>query len=198
MVVLAGCSHGATRQASSTTSPPSTAPTTTAPSSGATTTSTAAASTALTPTSATSTGRCHTTGLALSLGNLGAAAGTQYLALVFRNTTARACTMQGYPGVSFVNAGGTQIGAAVQRVSDASVVVTLAPGATAGAQMLYHDAYVSTVPACQPATAAGIRAYPPEETASLVVPTNLVVCANPAASGTAGVQPVTTPAKLNP
>ncbi len=106
--------------------------------------------------------------------------------------------MDGYPGVSFVDAQGHQIGVPASRALGAGGPVTLAAGATAAALIAYHDAYVSTFPNCQPTTAAGIRVYPPGETESLVVPTNLMVCANVNAPGTAGVSPVTTPSDLHP
>jgi hypothetical protein len=195
-----GCSHGYR---------PSVAPTT----SGATVVTTAATTaplpssaipTSAPPASTTSTtraatvSRCATASLSITLTDLGAAAGTAYRELGFKNMSARNCTMQGYPGVSFADPQGRQIGAPAQRMAGPDGPLTLAPGAAAAALIAYHDVYVATVPGCQPTAAAGVRVYPPEETASLTVATALTVCANPATSGTAGVSPVTAPANVHP
>lgn len=130
--------------------------------------------------------------------DLGAAAGTAYRELVFTNKSSGTCTMAGYPGVSFVDSHGAQIGAAVPRMTGAGGLVTLSPGGTSAALIAYHDVYVATFPDCRPTTAAGIRVYPPDETASLTVSSALMVCANAAATGTAGVSPVTVTAGLHP
>jgi hypothetical protein len=106
--------------------------------------------------------------------------------------------MEGYPGVSFLDSHGAQVGAAVPRMAGTGGRVTLAPGASAGALVAYHDAYVSTVVGCRPTPAAAVKVYPPDETASLTVATTLMVCANPATSGTAGISPVTDTANLHP
>jgi hypothetical protein len=123
--------------------------------------------------------------------NRGAAAGTAYKDLSFLNHSGATCTLQGYPGVSFVDAQGQQIGPPAQRVVGTEAAIVLAPGATATAEITYHDAYVATFPACQPATATGVRVYPPNQKAAVTVPVTLVVCANVTAIGTAGVAPVT-------
>lgn len=133
---------------------------------------------------------CTTGGLHLSLTDIGAAAGTAYEELVFENTGARPCVMQGYPAVAFVDSGDHQIGVALGRAGGAADVVTLAPGGTGVALVDYHDAYVATFAACQPTEAAAIRVSPPAQTGWLTVPTSLTVCANPAATDTAGVSPI--------
>ena len=173
-----------------------TAPTTTT-ATDATTSSTAAASTTSTTRTAGGT-RCGTGALSVTLSDLGAAAGTAYRELTFKNTSSRSCTMQGYPGVSFVDAQGKQIGAPVPRMTGPDGPLTLAPGGSAAALFAYHDVYVATVASCQPTTAVGVRVYPPDETASVVVATKTLVCANPATAGTAGVSPVTAPANVAP
>ena len=142
--------------------------------------------------------RCHSSELALSLTPLSAAAGTAYQELLIKNVGGRTCTMEGYPGVSFLDSHGAQIGAAVPRMAGTGGRVTLAPGASAGALVAYHDAYVSTVVGCRPTPASAVKVYPPDETASLTVPTTLMVCANSGNGGTAGVSPVTDTANLHP
>jgi uncharacterized protein DUF4232 len=63
----------------------------------------------------------------------GAAAGSTYVPIDFTNTSGNACTMEGYPGVSFVRGpSGGQLGNAATRNPAASpAMVTLAPGGVA-------------------------------------------------------------------
>ncbi|MDQ6615315.1 MAG: DUF4232 domain-containing protein [Actinomycetota bacterium] len=202
-LVSLGCSHGSRKTSAAPThgpSSPTTGATTVAPGAGVvTTTTTTTSAQATTPTSNAGSGtRCASAALALSLSDRGTAAGTAYRELVFKNTSTRTCTMRGYPGISFLDARGRQVGAPVARMSGSDTLVTLGPGGTAAALIAYHDVYVSTFPNCQPTPAAGIQVFPPDETAGLTVPTNLMVCANRAATGAAGISPVTTPASLHP
>ncbi|MDP9075135.1 MAG: DUF4232 domain-containing protein [Actinomycetota bacterium] len=136
--------------------------------------------------------------LSAALSNANGAAGTIYYHLVFTNTSAtRSCTIQGYPGVSFVDGAGHQIGAPVPRLTSAAGgAVTLGPGSSAGSQFLLHDAYVGSVAGCTPTTAAGLRVYPPNQTAALSAPAPLQVCANPSTPGSGSIGPVTSLANL--
>jgi hypothetical protein len=142
--------------------------------------------------------RCTTANLALSLSSHGAAAGTAYRTLSFKNTSAHACTLTGYPGVSFLDAKGQQVGAAASRTPGATSTVTLAPGEAAASLIAYHDVYVSTFPGCQPATASAIRVYPPNETVPVSLATTIQVCANPAATGVAEVTVVKPASEASP
>ncbi len=200
LALTLGCSHDNRPTVAPTTSGATvvtTAATTLPPPSSAIPTSAPPASTTSTTRTAANS-RCATASLSITMTDLGAAAGTAYRELGFKNTSAHSCTMQGYPGVSFVDAQGRQIGAAAQRMAGPDGPLTLTPGASAAALMAYHDVYVATVAGCQPTTAAGVAVYPPGETASVTVATSLMACANPATSGSAGVSPVTAPANVHP
>lgn len=142
--------------------------------------------------------RCATATLAVSTSSHGAAAGTAYRVVSFKNTSAGTCTLTGYPGVSFLDAKGQQIGAAAGRTPGTTSPVRLAPGESAAALIAYHDVYVSTFPGCQPATAAAIRVFPPNETVSVNLPATIQVCANPAATGVAEVTPVKPASEVAP
>jgi Protein of unknown function (DUF4232) len=201
-VLALGCSGSSHRAAAPSTSVArpsgSTTVVTAAPSTGGPATST----TSVKPTSTTAAGAagagCTTAHLSLSVVDHGAAAGTAYRDLVFKNTSAQSCTLFGYPGVSFLDNHGVQIGAPAQRSGGGATTITLAAGATAVAQLAYHDVYVSTFPSCQPTTSSSMKVYPPNETAALVVPTSLMVCANPAATGTADISVVKSPSSISP
>ena len=101
------------------------------------------------------------------------AAGSTYYPLDFTNTSATACQLYGYPGVSFVTAGtgaGQQIGAAAQRSrAFAKVTVRLAPGGAAHAWLQVTVAANYPASSCGPVTAHWLRVYPPDETAASYV-----------------------------
>ena len=91
--------------------------------------------------------------------------------LQLRNTGSSACTLYGYPGVSWVRgASGTQTGAAATRQADPNgteKVVTLAPGALASAPLDIVDAAVIPPAECKPVAVRGLRIYPPGQQAAL-------------------------------
>lgn len=108
----------------------------------------------------------------------GAAAGSTYIPLEFSNTGTTECALDGYPGVSGVTASGTQLGTPATR--NAVIPprnVTLAPGATAHVVLQIVDVYNYPPTTCQPTEAYGLRVYPPNQTASVVVPYAFEACA---------------------
>ncbi|ARC55558.1 hypothetical protein AS850_00515 [Frondihabitans sp. 762G35] len=170
---LAGCSGTSTAPAE--TPVTASAPASTAPSTPATD------GTSPMPTTSTGTGTgtgtsgstaaCTTTNLRATAGPNDGAAGSVYVKIVLTNAGSASCTLQGWPGVSFVgNGNGSQIGkaAAFDRTS-AHPTVTLAPGKTASAQLRIVQAGVYDATECKPTTADGFRVYPPGQTASLFV-----------------------------
>ena len=118
----------------------------------------------------------------------GGAAGSIYYPLDLTNTSDTTCTLFGYPGVSFVTGpDGTQLGAAALRNPvAAATTVTLGPGQVAHAVLQVGAAGNYDPAQCQPVTAHYLRIYPPDQTASLVVPFTTQVCsaALPASIGT--------------
>jgi hypothetical protein len=92
--------------------------------------------------------------------------------LQLRNIGSSACTLYGYPGVSWVaGADGHQVGAAAVKQADpagsAEKTVTLAPGALASAPLDIVDAAVFSRSQCKPVPVRGLRVYPPGEKAAL-------------------------------
>jgi uncharacterized protein DUF4232 len=120
---------------------------------------------------------CATSGLDVWLDTQGSgAAGHTYYNLEFTNLSGSSCTLYGYPGVSGVTLGGTQLGAAAIRVGGTPHTVTLANGATAFAFLGITDAGVISPPLCHEATAAGLRVYPPSQTQSRTAPFPFQAC----------------------
>jgi Protein of unknown function (DUF4232) len=107
----------------------------------------------------------------------GGAAGSLYHWLVFRNVSARTCTLYGYPGVSWVSGpSGQQINDPVQRLTNVTPVrVVLAPQGLAHAQVQQAQPGAFE-PDCHAVEAAGFRVYPPDETASVFVPWTALAC----------------------
>jgi len=156
------------------TSAPTTPPPTTPATSPATTPATTPAGAATTPPPLRST-RCTAAVLSASLGpGGGGAAGSTLPDLVLTNTGSQRCTLQGWPGVSFVGDGnGTQLGAAGQfDRSSPHGSVTLDPGASAHAPLRIAQALNYPQATCQPAPADGLRVYPPDSTHALFVATS--------------------------
>lgn len=115
----------------------------------------------------------------------GGAAGSVIVHLVLENTGSTTCTVQGWPGVSFVGGGtGKQIGAAAtQEKSAPHPTVTLAPGKTAVAPLKIVRAENYSAGDCSPKTPDGFRVYPPGSKQSLFVKdTDFQACASADAS----------------
>ncbi|MCC9205956.1 DUF4232 domain-containing protein [Arthrobacter sp. zg-Y769] len=108
----------------------------------------------------------------------GAAPGGVYRALVLTNTSADGtCTVAGYPGVSYLDAAGQQVGAPAARAEGGEAVpVTLAPGQSAAAEL--QETVAQKYGDCQVQETASLLVYPPEDTASLTIAYPSTGCAN--------------------
>jgi hypothetical protein len=126
----------------------------------------------------TAVASCRTSGLVVWMDTRGgAAAGTAYYTLELTNQSGHSCTLFGYPGVSAVDLRGRQLGSAAARFLSARHVVTLRNGATAGAQLGIGTAANYPRSVCHQVAAAGLRVFPPNQTASKVVPFPFQGCA---------------------
>ncbi|WP_371477108.1 DUF4232 domain-containing protein [Kitasatospora sp. NBC_00315] len=124
---------------------------------------------------------CRSDQLTVAQADPGVGAGQYYAELVFTNVSAAACTLTGYPGVSYVVADGVQSGnAAVRTTGTPAPTVTLGPRGTAKAAL--HDSNgVGGYPPeeCMLTPAKGLRVYPPGEKAALFLPWDTEHCAGP-------------------
>jgi Protein of unknown function (DUF4232) len=121
---------------------------------------------------------CLASDLQAQLGASQGTAGTIYQVIVLVNTSSSTCTLYGYPGVSFVTGvGGAQIGApASKSATQASSLVSLAPGAKANALLAVHDA--GAFPNCKVTGTDWLRIYPPGDYGSVYVQYKTQACAN--------------------
>jgi hypothetical protein len=135
--------------------------------------------------------RCTTGDLVVWFDTMGnGAAGSSYYNLEFTNVSAHACSMSGYPGVSAVNAAGTQIGSAAgHNAAHPAALITLSSAAATGGPGGFVTLNTATVilaitdagnysnSACERVVSSGLRVYPPDQTASKLVPYPFVMCA---------------------
>jgi Protein of unknown function (DUF4232) len=140
----------------------------------------AASAPAAAGTGASSVAACTTPDLKGSTGSGGGGTpGSYYSFIDLTNTSATSCTLYGYPGVSLTSASGAQIGAAATRsTTPAAQLVTLAPGATANAELRMTDPTVYPTSQCQQTTPAYLKIYPPDQTQPVQVPFTGTTCAN--------------------
>jgi Domain of unknown function (DUF4232) len=125
-----------------------------------------------------STPRCATSQLVVWLDTQGnGAAGSITYDVEFTNLSGHRCTLFGYPGVSAVNLAGSQLGSAASRDrARAARRVTLRNGGTATALVRIVDAGNFPSSSCRPVTAAGLRIFPPNQTAAKVIPFPFGAC----------------------
>jgi hypothetical protein len=98
--------------------------------------------------------------------------------------------MYGHPGVSFVTgASGSEINDPAQWASGPVATVAVAPGQAAHADLLLTQVANFPASACHPISAAGIRVYPPDETAAVFVASPQQVC-SVRGTGVAQVYPI--------
>jgi hypothetical protein len=122
---------------------------------------------------------CATSVLTGSLGSGGAAAGTTFYSIEFTNTSGSACTLYGYPGVSFVTASGSQVGSpATENPVYPRQLVTLAPGATAHADLGVAVAQNYPSSTCSPVAVSTLKVYPPGQTSALQLAISTTGCSS--------------------
>jgi Protein of unknown function (DUF4232) len=164
----------------------STAPQTTGASPAATTTATPAKNpgtpSASVPSLSAATPPCPTSALRVSVSaSQGVAAGSSYYPIVFTNISGAACTLYGYPGVSFVvAAGGSQIGIpATENPAHPRQLITLAAGQAGHAELQVVNAGNYPPANCGMVTAHWLRVYPPNQTAPLYANFTAQACTKP-------------------
>lgn len=207
-VVLAGCAAGGPAHSASSASsaPAHSSPSTSAqPSTGSTTdpaqSTTAGGSSTSTPRSvatpgggaqgtaagSASTTTCATSQLTGSIGDggTGAGAAAQRVAIILHNAGPSSCTLQGWPGVSFVGGGhGAQIGnSATLDRSTPHATQTLRPGGEVQAIVVVQSSTKWNSATCEPRVTDGFRVFPPGSRQSLFIPASGSLFEACAASG---------------
>lgn len=141
---------------------------------------------------ATTVPRCTTAQLVVWLDTTGSgAAGSSYYNLEFTNLSAHSCSLIGYPGVSAMSVAGQQLGSAAGHdpAHPTALITLLSGSANAGldgfrtgntATVVLQITDASNYPSatCRRVAAAGLRVYPPNQTASKLVPFPFVACSH--------------------
>jgi len=121
-------------------------------------------------------------------------AGSTYDTLDFTNIGRSACTLDGYPGVSFVTAGPHRSEVGEPAFRDAGFPrhrVVLSPGSTAHADLQVQLAQNYPAALCKPVTADWLRVFPPGSTAAKYLRFSAVTCTGTIPSGsTIGISAV--------
>src|SRR5690242_12903399 len=153
------------------------------PPGGAGTASSAPASPASSPVAShggTAAAGCSSSSLSahVDLAQDGAAAGSTYVPIDFTNTSGNACTMEGYPGVSFVRGpSGGQLGnAATRNPAAPPAMVTLAPGGVAHAVLQVAEAGNYSQSACTPVAAHWLKIFPPNQATAIYAHYEVQAC----------------------
>ncbi len=139
---------------------------------------------------AASTPACSTAGLVAWISYDQGAAGTFYYSLNFTNLSGHACTLRGHPGVSAVGLSSAQVGARASWGNPGNAklrTVKLGDGATATAMLAITDVGVFPATVCHQVMAAGLRVYPPGQSASKVIPYPFSACSTRQSFMTAGL-----------
>jgi hypothetical protein len=133
---------------------------------------------------------CTTSNLVVWLNTVGnGAAGSSYYNLNFTNLSGHTCTLQGYPGVSGVSLTNHQVGSSAARSNAIGAsTITLTSARTAKglesssshntATVILQITEVENYPVatCSQISAAGLRVYPPGQTASKVIAFPFAAC----------------------
>jgi hypothetical protein len=111
---------------------------------------------------------CRAGELKLDVGPDFGAAGTEHQYFSLTNTASRSCTLNGYPGVTFVASDGRVVADNFERASDPPPsAVAVAPGNTASFQVNYGGGGVG----CQREVSwTTVRVIPPNDTGVLSAP----------------------------
>jgi len=170
LVVLAACSKNAGTTPTPGTASGSPAPTATVGTSASPTLSSE-------PSDRPTTPRCRTSDLAGSIVRTSGAAGTTYDTVALKNSSSVPCELTGFPGVSLVDASGTQIGQPAMRNSGSTPSsVTINGGSSGYFQVGFPNPGNFSPGKCSSDESKNLRVYPPGDTQSLLIATAQKYC----------------------
>lgn len=183
LLAISGCTGSSGAPVTSASTPIVESASPTAPSTSASPTETPSlrptvtASVAASPAASLAAAECTSSQLQVTSGRGGGAAGTFYQSLVFTNISSATCSLRGYPGASFVDSNGHQLGYPADRdTTERARRVVLASGAKAHALLGTPEAVNFSTSDCEPQKASGVRVYPPDQTAATVLKVSMTVC----------------------
>jgi hypothetical protein len=123
---------------------------------------------------------CKSVDLAISVGRTEGTAGTLYREIRFTMRSLGACVLKGFPGVSYVDRAGAQVGRAAYRNGPTGDLITLAYGASVSADVGFVNPGNYPPENCRPQPVWGVRVYPPDEFVPLYLALpDAIGCAGP-------------------
>jgi Protein of unknown function (DUF4232) len=138
--------------------------------------------------------RCEASQLALTVTPGDSAAGHIGLTLVFTNTSSQACTLDGYPVVTFVHGpSGVQVNNPAQPspAQGPPTLIHLAAGGRAHAALLLANVANYPASTCKPTQVAGVHVHPPDDPNALYASSAQQICSI-TGTGVAQVYPIRT------
>ena len=119
---------------------------------------------------------CTAGQLRLSVQDADSGAGQAHQRVVLRSPDA--CELQGYPGVSFLDRAGRQLGSPADRNAAPTPRLVLGSGRVVSAVLTISNAGAYPDSRCRPQQATTLRVYPPGLRTPLSVPDQVVVCSS--------------------
>jgi hypothetical protein len=119
---------------------------------------------------------CTTAHLAVWMGVPGDGIGTYVHYPLELTNLSSTCTLKGYPRVTAVGPGGTQLGSPASIIGNTLPPITLAQGATAYVNLQFTNPAAFNPTTCKKVNAIGLRVYPPNTTASTIVRFPFAAC----------------------
>ncbi|WEH38487.1 DUF4232 domain-containing protein [Streptomyces sp. AM 2-1-1] len=113
--------------------------------------------------------RCAAEKLTMDLAPADAGAGQVYYRLTFTNTSAKTCTLKGYPGVSLIQRDGSVIGVPATHEGSAGTSKEIRPGGTAAVTLHTVNEGISDSPCW--GRPDYLKVYPPGSTKALTLRT---------------------------
>jgi hypothetical protein len=137
---------------------------------------------------------CPTSSLQITVASYGGSAGQFYQRLEFRNTSQQPCTLTGFPGVSYTNSSGHQVGYPLGGSTCPKVRSTPLCCSPAGPRKRSSTSPTPTItatqPFCQLAPTTHLRIYPPNQRHAGLLPSAGQTCTTRGARiGTGPVRP---------
>lgn len=122
---------------------------------------------------------CPAAVLRVTISQSQGAAGTYFQTISFQNTGRSTCSLDGYPGVSFTDPSGVQMGQDAQRRNEFAQPegpVAIPAGGTAQATVGITDTGAVPQTDCQARSASQMRIYPPNQQSFVLLPDPVMIC----------------------
>ncbi|MET8759331.1 DUF4232 domain-containing protein [Lentzea sp. NPDC004782] len=112
---------------------------------------------------------CKSVDLGILVAREEGTAGTLYREIKFTMRSPGSCVLRGFPGVSYVDSTGAQVGRAARRDGPTGDLITLTYGTSVSAVAGFTNPGNWDPETCRPQPVWGVRIYPPDEFVPLYI-----------------------------